>query len=108
MWSDVKLVYSIKGMSRSMRGLCSNKHKKVSKVSYSGKRNGLRIASLNIVSLRKYKDELGTILNDNEIDVIGLNETRLDGNIDDRWLRIEATKYFVMTVTFTVVEWQFM
>ena len=29
-----------------------------------------KIASLNIASLRKYKDELGIILNDNEIDVM--------------------------------------
>ena len=57
-------------------------------VNYSRKRNGLKIASLNIVSLRKYKDELGIILNDNEIDIIGLNETRLDENISDRELRI--------------------
>ena len=47
-------------------------------VNYSRKRNGLKIASLNIVSLRKCKDELGITLNDNEIDVIGLNETRLN------------------------------
>ena len=59
-------------------------------VNYSRKRNGLKIASLNIVSLRKYKDELGIILNDNEIDVIGLNATRLDENISDHELRIEG------------------
>jgi len=63
-------------------------------VNYSRKRNGLKIASLNIVSLRKCKDELGITLNDNEIDVIGLNETRLDENISDRELRIEGYKIF--------------
>ena len=63
-------------------------------VNYSRKRNGLKITSLNIVSLRKCKDELGITLNDNEIDVIGLNETRLDENISDRELRIEGYKIF--------------
>ena len=33
-------------------------------------------------------------MNDNEIDVIGLNETRLDENIGDRKLRIEGYKIF--------------
>ena len=59
-------------------------------VNYSRKGSGLKIAFLNIVSFREYKDELGIILNDNEIDVIGLNETRLDENIGDRELRIEG------------------
>ena len=56
--------------------------------------NGLKIDSLNIAQLKKYKDELGVILNDNEIEVIGLNGTRLDANIDDRELRIEGYKIF--------------
>ena len=55
---------------------------------------GLVIGSLNTVSLRKYKDGLGIILNDNEIDVIGLNETRIDSKIDDRELMIEGNKIF--------------
>ena len=63
-------------------------------MNYSRKRNGLKIASLNIVSLRKYKDELGIILHDNEIDVIGLNETRLDAKIANRDLLIEGYKIF--------------
>ena len=44
-------------------------------------RKGLRIASYNIVSLRKYKDELETVLNERNIDVIGLNETRLESKV---------------------------
>ena len=48
------------------------------------KRNGLKIASYNIVSLRKYKDELSLMLNENQIDIIGLNETRLNQTIKDQ------------------------
>ena len=70
-------------MSLFTRGLCSNKYKNENKVNYSRKRNVLKIASLSIASLRKYKDELEITLNDKEIDLIGLNETRLDANIDD-------------------------
>ena len=58
----------------------------------SRKRNGLKIAFLNIVSLRKYKDELGVILHDNDIDVIGLSETRLDENVQDCELAIDGYK----------------
>ena len=47
----------------------------------SRKRNGLKIAFLNIVSLREYKDELGIILHDKDIDIIGLSETHLDKNV---------------------------
>ena len=63
-------------------------------LNYSRKRNGLKIAFLCIASPRKYKDELGIILNDNEIDLIDLNETRLDDNIGDRELQIEGYKLF--------------
>ena len=71
----------IKFSKYCQRGLSSNSHIHKSKVLGSRKRNGLKIAFLNIVSLRKYKDELGVILHDNDIDIIGLSETRLDENI---------------------------
>ena len=60
----------------------------------SRKRNGLKIAFLNIVSFRKYKDVLGVILHDNDIDIIGLSKTRLDKNIKDCELAIEGCKIF--------------
>ena len=60
----------------------------------SRKRNSLKIVFLNIVSFRKYKDELGVILHDNDIDIIGLSETRLDKNIKDCELAIEGCKIF--------------
>ena len=44
-------------------------------------RKGLRLASYNIVSLRKQKNELETLINELNLDVIELNETRLERNI---------------------------
>jgi hypothetical protein len=41
------------------------------------------MASLNITSLLKHLDELKILLNDNPIDVLAINETRLDSSITD-------------------------
>ena len=49
----------------------------------SRKRNGLKSTFLNIVSLQEHKSELGIILHDNNIDIIGLSETRLDSKVND-------------------------
>ena len=54
-----------------------------------GERKGLRIASYNIVSLRKHKNELETVLNERNIDVIGLNETRLESKVPNSVVNIE-------------------
>ena len=59
----------------------------------SRNRNGLKIAFLNIVSLRKNKSELRIILHDNNMDIIGLSETLLDSKVNDsevsiHWYRI--------------------
>ena len=45
--------------------------------------NVLKLAFLNIVSLRKYRNELEIVLKDNEIDIIVLCETRLDETVRD-------------------------
>ncbi len=58
------------------------------------KSNGLKIAFLNIVSLRKYKNELSIILHDNNIDIIGLSETQLDDRITDTEVLIEGFTIF--------------
>ncbi len=58
------------------------------------KRNGLKIAFVNIVSLRKHKHELEIILKENEIDIIGLSETRLDNTISDPMVSIEGFRIF--------------
>ena len=47
------------------------------KTENEGDRKGMRIASYSIVSLRKYENELETVLKERNIDVIALNETRL-------------------------------
>ena len=60
------------------------------KANNTRKRNGLKIAFLNIVSLRKHRDELGVIHHDNDIDIIGLSETRLSAAINDSNVMIEG------------------
>ena len=56
----------------------------------SWKRNGLKIAFLNIVSLRKHRRELEIVLNDDDIDIIGLSETRLDETVRDSDVNIDG------------------
>ena len=58
-----------------------------------GKRNGLKIAFLNVVSLRKHKHELEFILRENDIDIIGLSETRLNEQIEDS--EVHITGYYI-------------
>ena len=58
------------------------------------KRNGLKIAFLTIVSLRKHKSELGIILHDNNIDIIGLSETLLDSKVNDSEVSIHGYRIF--------------
>ena len=47
-------------------------------------RKGAKIAHLNIVSLRKNKLELEVLVNDHKFDVLGLCETSLNENVQDR------------------------
>ena len=42
---------------------------------------GFKIASLNITSLPKHIDELGIAMKNNEIDVLAINESRMDNSI---------------------------
>ena len=56
--------------------------------------NGINIAQLNFVSLRKNKLELQVLINDNQFDVIGLNETRLNENTKDRELHIDRYEMY--------------
>ena len=58
------------------------------------KRNGLKITFLNIVSLRKYRIELEVLLHDNDIDIIGLSETRLGKTISDTSVSIEGYRMY--------------
>ena len=52
------------------------------------------IAFLTIVSLRKHRHELHILLHDNDIDVIGLCETRLDEKVADSDVSIAGYTIF--------------
>ena len=54
------------------------------------KGHGFKIASLNITSLLKHLDELRILLNYNCIDLLAINETRLDGSISDQDVKVEG------------------
>ena len=54
------------------------------------KRSGFKLASLNLTSLVKHVDELRVFLANNEIDVLAINETRLDGTISDNEVHIHG------------------
>ena len=45
--------------------------------------HGFKLAFLNIASLPKHIDELRVLLSDNPLDVISINETRLDDSVSD-------------------------
>ena len=49
---------------------------------------GFKIASLNIPSLRKHIDELRTVISNNEIDVLAINESRMDSTITNDMISI--------------------
>ena len=46
------------------------------------------------MSLRKHKSELGIILHDNNIDIIGLSETRLDSKVNESEVSIHGYRIF--------------
>ena len=45
---------------------------------------------LNLVSLRKHRHDLEIVLNDHDIDIIGLSETRFDEKISDSEVSISG------------------
>ena len=51
---------------------------------------GFRIAHLNITSLPKYIDKLRLYLISKPVDILGINETRLDNSIDDAEVHIQG------------------
>ena len=48
------------------------------------------MAMLNIASLLKHRDEILLLLHDKKLDVLALNETRLDSSISDDLMNIEG------------------
>ena len=51
---------------------------------------GFKMASLNITSLLKHIDELRVFLNDQNIDVLAINETRLNESISDQDVKVQG------------------
>ena len=51
---------------------------------------GFKMASLNITSLLKHIDELRVFLNDQNIDVLAINETRLNESILDQEVKVQG------------------
>ena len=49
---------------------------------------GFKIASLNIASLPKHIDELRIVMSNNEIDVLAINESRIDSTIPNNMISI--------------------
>ena len=68
--------------------------KNVSKKIKINKKNGLLLASLNITSLRKQIHELEVILRVYDIDILTLNETRIEPLIDDKEVTIPGYKVY--------------
>ena len=56
------------------------------------RKRGLLICSLNAPSLLKHKSEIEMLLKDNKIDILALNETKIDEIVDDSLISID--KYF--------------
>ena len=53
---------------------------------------GFKIASLNIVSLVKHIDELRILMADQRLDILSINETRLDPSIKDEAIKLNGYK----------------
>ena len=55
---------------------------------------GIKFVHLNIVSLLKYYEEIKQIMNENELHVLALNETRLDSSVSD--IEVEIPHYSII------------
>ena len=54
------------------------------------KTRGFRMAMFNVASLVKHLDELRLMLLDKKLDVLAINETRLDSTISDGLVSIDG------------------
>jgi exonuclease III len=54
------------------------------------KMSGFKLASLNVTSLVKHIEELRILLANNMIDVLAINETRLDSTVSDDEVHIHG------------------
>ena len=48
------------------------------------------LCSLNVISLLNHKDEIELLLTDNKIDILVVNETRLDPTVDENLIQISG------------------
>ena len=55
---------------------------------------GLTIVIFNIVSLLKHIDELQVVIAHNKIDILAIDETRLDSTINDELIALSGYKVF--------------
>ena len=53
-----------------------------------GSKRGLLICSLNAPSLRKHKDEIEVLMRENKIDILALNETKLNSKTEEEQVSI--------------------
>ena len=68
--------------------------KNLNKIRKSTGRKGLLICSLNAPSLVKHKDEIEVLVVENKIDIIAINETKLESNIDN--LRVALNDFSLL------------
>lgn len=69
--------------------MSENEHKTNANLTFVfPKTRGFRLAALNIVSLPKYIDQLRIYLHSKPIDILALNETRLDSSISNKEMGI--------------------
>ena len=70
---------------QSMQAISTNGHNLL-----LPKKSGFKLASLNVASLVKHVEELRVFLSNNTIDVLALNETRLDSTVGDNEVHIHG------------------
>ena len=63
---------------------------------------GFKLASLNIASLPRHIDELRVLLSDNPLDILSINETRLNDSVSDGEVYIPGYDIFAAIVNITV------
>ena len=69
--------------------MCTNTKVSVQgKIRVNGAKRGLLICSLNAPSILKHKDEIDTLIRDNKIDILAINETKLDNRVKDETVAI--------------------
>ena len=85
------------GQTKVSDGLTSNKDSPAAEFSIRRRlsipsQRGFKIASLNIVSLVKHIDDLRVYTSDQRLDILSINETRLDSSIKDEEVELSGYK----------------